>query len=224
MANPTPRSSASAASSALVALGLVVGSLGSAGLGFWHRNYEPGTPIPYATFSPIHEAWWAWHLFGGLANTLMCVTLAVAACVLAPGRGRVWAAIGAAATVLGGLLFGAGVAAEGAAMGYAGNPRALPQEAGAALLRYMNEHPESYVVPILPGLILSTLGFLLIAMALWRARTVPGWIPAALFAGTVLGFAAPISVGWIAGLPQLVACLAIAWCVRPGAVGRPAGP
>jgi hypothetical protein len=201
------------ARSALIALGVVIGSLGSAGLGFWHRNYEPGELIPYATFTRIHETWWAWHLFGGLANTLMAVSLAVAVCVLAPRRGAVWATVGAAATLLGGLFFGAGVAAEGASMGYAGDPHAVPRQAGAALLKYVNDHPERYVAAILPGLILSTVGLLLISVALWRARSVPLWVPIALFAGTVLDFAAPISVGWIAALPQVVGVIAIGWYV-----------
>lgn len=201
------------ARSALVTLGVIVGGLGSAGLGFWHRNYEPGKPIAYATFTRIHEAWWAWHLFGGLANTLMAVAVAIAVCILAPQRGAVWATVGAAATVLGGLFFGAGVAAEGAAMGYAGDPQALPRRAGAALLTYINDHPERYVAAILPGLILSTLGLLLISVALWRARSVPRWVPLALVVGTVLDFTAPISIGWVAGLPQVVGVIAIGWYV-----------
>jgi hypothetical protein len=201
------------ARSALVALGLVVGSLGSAGLGFWHRNYEPGKAIPYATFSRIHEAWWAWHLFGGLANTLLAVTLAIAVCVLAPRRGAVWATVGAAATLLGGLFFGAGVAAEGAAMGYAGDPRALPRQAGAALLKHINDHPERYVAAIIPGLILSTLGLLVISVALWRAGTVGRWVPITLLAGTVLDFFAPMKIGWVPGLLQSVAIIAIGWYV-----------
>lgn len=202
-----------AARSALVALGVVVGTAGATGLGFWHRNYEPGVAIPYATFSRIHEAWWAWHMFGGLANTLMAVTAAIAVCMLAPRRGAAWATVGATAILLGGLFFGAGVAAEGAAMGYAGDPHALPRQAGAALLKHINEHPERYVAAIIPGLILSTLGLLLISVALWRAETVPRWVPIALLAGTVLDFFAPMSIGWIPGLLQAVATLAIAWYV-----------
>lgn len=209
----------SAARSRLVAAGVVVGSVGSAGLGFWHRNYEPGQAIPYDKFVPIHQSWWAWHLFGGLANSLMAVTLAIGVCILAPRRGAVWATLGAGAILLGGLFFGAGVAAEGAAMGYAGDPRALPGQAGAALLAYVNGHPDRYVVAIIPGLILSSLGLLLISVALWKARSVPSWVPIALFIGTVLDFAAPISVGWVASLPQAIAVIAIGWFVwaRQGA-------
>ncbi|MFL6089388.1 MAG: hypothetical protein ACJ71Z_04515 [Aeromicrobium sp.] len=210
---PAANSGAATARAALVALGILIGSLGSAGLGFWHRNYEPGEPIPYGTFSRIHGAWWAWHLFGGLANTLMAVSVAIGVCMLARHRGAVWATIGAAATVLGGMFFGAGVAAEGAAMGYAGDAHALPPQAGAALLKYINEEPGRYVVAILPGLILSSLGLLLISLALWISRSVPQWVPIALFAGTVLDFFAPISIGWIAGLPQVVGVLAIGWYV-----------
>lgn len=203
----------SRARSALIAIGLLVGSVGSAGLGFWHRNYDPDKAIPYDDFSRIHESWWAWHMFGGLANTLMMVTLAIAGCVLAQTRGAVWATVGAAATLLGGLLFGAAVAAEGTAMGYAGDPDALPRQAGAALLTYINEHPDMYVAPIIPGLVLSTLGPILISVALWRASTVPLWIPTVLFAGTVAGFFAPMQIGWITGIPAAVATIAIGWYV-----------
>lgn len=203
----------SRARSALIALGLLVGSVGSAGLGFWHRNYDPDKAIPYDDFSRIHDSWWAWHMFGGLANTLMMVALAIAACVLARRRGAVWATAGAATTLLGGLLFGAAVAAEGAAMGYAGDPDALTPQAGGALLEYINEHPELYVAPIIPGLVLSTLGPILISVALWRARSVPSWIPILLFVGTIAGLFAPMQIGWIAGIPASVATIAIGWYV-----------
>jgi hypothetical protein len=203
----------SKARSGLIAIGLFVGSVGSAGLGYWHRNYDPDKAIPYGKFTGIHESWWAWHMFGGLSNTLMMVTLAIAACMLVQKRGAAWANIGAATTLLGGLLFGAAVAAEGAAMGYAGNPAALSRQAGATLLSYINHHPEMYVAPIIPGLVLSTLGPMFISLALWIARSVPSWIPIALFVGTVAGFFAPMQIGWIIGIPASVASIAIGWHV-----------
>lgn len=196
---------------ALVAIGLVAGALGSAGLGFWHRHYEPGAPIPYAEFSPIHHGWWAWHMFGGLANTIMTISLAIATCMLVQKRGAMWATIGAVMTLLGGVLFGAGVAAEGAAMGYAGDPAGLPQRSGQLLLTYINDHPQMYVAPILPGVILSTLGPVLISIALIRARSIPVWVPIALLVGTAWDFAAPIRTGWVAAIPVVAAAIAISW-------------
>jgi hypothetical protein len=69
------------------------------------------------------------------------------------------------------------------------------------------------VSALIPGFILSTLGLLLISVALWRARSVPRWVPVALFAGTVLDFFAPPGVGWLAELPQVVGAIAIGWYV-----------
>jgi hypothetical protein len=159
----------------------------------------------------MHHAWWAWHMFGGLANTLMTVSLAIAVCVLVQKRGAMWANAGAVMTLLGGLLFGAGVAAEGASMGYAGDPAALSRRSGQMLLTYMNHHPQMYVAPILPGLILSTVGPVLMCIALIRARSIPVWIPLALLVGTAWDFAAPIQAGWIAAVPTIAAAIGISW-------------
>jgi len=156
-------------------------------------------------------------MFGGLANTIMTISLAIATCVLVQKRGSVWATVGAASTLLGGLLFGAGVAAEGAAMGYAGDPAALSPQAGQALLTYINHHPQFYVASIAPGYMLSTLGAVVISVALIRARSVPLWIPLALLVGTAADFAAPIQFGWIAAVPLVLAFVGMGWFVWVGA-------
>ncbi|MGH3739371.1 MAG: hypothetical protein ACRDT6_27785 [Micromonosporaceae bacterium] len=163
-------------------------------------------PIPYQKFLLIAEAWWAWHMLGGLANTLALFGVAVATCLLAPVRGAVWATVGATLTAVGGAAFGAGLAAEAASYAYAAD---LHSE---ELLTHVTEHPERYVTVILPGLALMTLGAIVISVALWRARTVPLWVPITLLAGTVLPLVTPWSTaGSVIGLAATVATVAIGW-------------
>ena len=53
----------------------------------------------------------------------------------------------------------------------------------------------------------------MISVALWRAGTVARWIPLTLFAATVLDFFAPMKIGWVPGLLQAVATIAIGWYI-----------
>lgn len=144
--------------------------------------------------------------------------LGVAVCLLARSRGAAWALTGATTVVLGAAAFGAGIAGEGVSYAYATDPAAVPASAGGPLLAYMGEHPERYVVGILPGLALLTVGTILLSVALLRARAVPLPIPITLVAGTVFGLAVPFGiVGFaVSTLTVTVPMLAIGWYAARG--------
>lgn len=198
----------------LLALAVAIGALGSALLGLWHPEPDSGDAFSYAQLQPIRDAWWAYHFFGSVVVVLAGLGSAVAACLLAPTRGRIWATVGAVVLVAGSALFAAGLAAEAALFAYAADPAALPADAGTALMSYVGAHPERYVVGTGLGGVLLTLGPVVVAVALWRARSVPIWVPVALVFSNVAAFFVPFGlVGFALALPGTAAMIVVGWLV-----------
>jgi hypothetical protein len=210
---PMP-SPASPARARLVAAVLVLGAFASSAFGIWHP--APGVRDGFGSdvIAPIRTSWWAWHLFGGLGVAAAAIAVALAVCLLVPTRGATWATLGALLTALGGLAFYGGVAAEGVLGTYATDPEALPAQSGTTLLAFVDDNFEPIGVVLIPGLVLLTLGPLLLAVALWRARSVPRWLPVAFALTSVAGF--PLSTGVLAGVAKsafAATLAAIAWCL-----------
>lgn len=205
---------AGAVRGAVVAIAALAGLTGNGLFGIWHHSWGPEDQLPYDVFAPIREEWWAWHLFAALATILGMVALAIAACVLVSRRGAGLATAGAVATVLGALSWSSGIAGEAAVFGYAGDPKALPSaDTRAAFLMYVHHTDNNrYSLPIIAGIVLYSIGFILIAIALWRAGSVPRWVPVALVAGTVLNAAVPWGLMWsLLRLIANVGGVAIGW-------------
>jgi hypothetical protein len=199
----------------IVAVALWLGTAGSVALTWWHPDPASGDAFTYQQLAPIREAWWAFHMFGGLGTAVSVIAAALAVCMLARTRGAVWATAAAAVATTGALLFGAGAAGEATIFPYATDPAALPPGSGTTLVGYVNTHPDLYVTVLLPGLVLMGIGSVLMSVALWRAHAVPYWIPIVFVAGTVIGFLGPSFgiLGVLCGLPSTVALVAIGWYV-----------
>ena len=212
---PTPASPAGPAGPArarIVAAVLVVGAFTSAAFGIWHPEPGAGNSFGYDVVAPIRTSWWAWHLFGGLGVVAAAIAVALAVCLLVPARGATWATLGALLTALGGLSFYGGVAAEGVLGAYATDPEALPAESGATLLTFVDDNFEPVGLVLIPGLALLAVGPLLLALALWRSRSVPRWLPVAFALTNVAGF--PLSTGVVADVVDSAFAathVAIAW-------------
>lgn len=143
--------------------------------------------LGYADIAPHRDAAWLGTMIDGLAFAVVGVTLGLAVCRLARARGSAWATVGAAMTGLGGIAFCAGMISFGSLSWYATDTRALPADAGTALMTYAVDHPGHLMGPQMAGFLLVTLGSLALMVALWRARSVPRWLPigyAVLTAGT----------------------------------------
>lgn len=215
-------------SHAAIAVAVLAGAVGKVVFLGWHAPFDKDETVPYGEFLPLRDAWWAVHFFAGAAMALGFIALAVAACLLARRRGAAWATAGAAVMIPGSLLLGAGLAGEGVAFGYAANPAAVPAAQGTDLLAYMFEHAGPYLVGILAGLALVTIGGLLIAVGLIRARSVPLWVPISLIIGTLLLATTPHAITWLATLPATIAAIAIGWHAwrpqRPSTRSHASGP
>jgi hypothetical protein len=192
---------------------LVLATIAERALTLWHPDFPADDTFDYDVVTKIRDPWWAFHFFGGIAVVMQAVAFAVAVCLLARSRGASWALAGSTTYVLGAAAFGVGIASEGVAFAYAADPAAIPAAQGAQLLTFMGEHADRYVVGILAGLALTSLGAIALCIALLRARAVHWVIPAVLLVGTVA--AVGLDFGVVAFLISTVTItipmLAIGW-------------
>jgi hypothetical protein len=141
--------------------------------------------LAYDDLAPHRDGAWLGSLVDGLALAAIGVTLAIAVCRLAPGRGAALATVGGVLTGLGGIAFSVGMFAFGSLAWYATSPEAVQPDAGEALMTYVNDNPGHVLLPQMIGFLLFTLGSLLLMGALWRSRSVPRWLPVAYLVLTV---------------------------------------
>lgn len=213
----------SRARAALVAGVLVAGAAVTLALGIWHPEPDTNEAFSYAAVAPIREAWWAWHLLGAIGVAAGAVAASIAVCLLVRGRGSGWADAGGVLTSLGGLAFGVGIAAEGVLFAYVTDPDVLPADIGVTLMAHLAENPERFVVAIIPGFVLLTVGPVLLAVALWLAGSVPRWVPVTLAVTSLAAAVSPFGAVSVVVNGAFTAALAgIAWHLWRGA--RQSGP
>lgn len=193
--------------------GLVIATIGDRVLGLWHPEPDADGAFSYHLVSGMRDTWWGMHFFGSMAVSLESFTFAALVLVLVRRRGARWAAIGATLLTVGGLFFAAGLAGEGVVDATAADPAALPRGTGARLLAHVEDNPQRYLVGILPGLALTTLGILLLAVAIWRSGLMARRWPVLLAVGVVSSSAAPFGIlGWVISTVSLtVATLVVGW-------------
>jgi len=145
--------------------------------------------LTYADLAPHRDAAWLGVLFDGIGFAALGITLGIAVCLLAPARGAVWATVGAVLTGFGGVAFCAGMVSFGSLAWYATNTDAVSVESGTALMTYIENNPGHILGAQMAGFLLTTVGSLLLMVALWRSRSVPRWLPIAYLVLTVGVFA-----------------------------------
>ena len=136
---------------------------------------------------------------GGLLMIALILTLRLR---LVPERGRTLATIAAGLVAVGMASNSLGQATHGYLMYWANDP-AIDPAAGTAIVEVAHGAPELVTLPVsflsVPAF---ALGLLLFSVALWRAGTVPRWVPVAIVLGGVA--AAAIGTG-----PAMLAVLAV---------------
>jgi uncharacterized membrane protein len=171
----------------IVALILAIGAIASAIVVLW-QPWQERDQFSYAALASVRDAVWAGSIIDGLALAAVGVTLGLAVCLLAPARGSVWANIGAVLSGLGGVAFCAGISAHGVLTWYATATEAIPADAGTTMMAYVEDNFGHVAALHVSGFLLLTLGSLLLMVALWRARSVPRWLPIAFLVLTVAVF------------------------------------
>lgn len=143
----------------------------------------------YEELAPVRDAIWSSILVDSLGFVAVAIGLSLVVAQLTPTRGSMLANIGAVVTTLGGILFAMGAFAFAAFTWYVTDPGALPIADGTRLLEYVVANPEHVMLPQMAGFLLYTVGTLLLAGALFRARSVTRWLPTAMIVLTIAEFA-----------------------------------
>lgn len=182
---------------------------------------HPGPPrgdLGYASIAPARDVVWAAYLVDMVAFATVAAMFALVACALAPARGGTWATVGAVLTAGGGFLFATGPWAMAVMFWYATDTSVLPAATGTAFVDHVHANLEHVVGPQFVGLLGFCVGVLLLAVALWRSRSVPRWLPAALAVLVVGQFVSPGDrVLDFVQAALMVALGSAAWFARPAA-------
>ena len=146
--------------------------------------------LAYDTLREVRGAAWAGMLVDGFAYAVVALTASLAVVHLAPSRGRVAALVGAVLTTAGGILFAMGAGAFATFSWFATAP-GLVEGAGRSLVDYANGQVLHLLGPDMVGFVVYTLGSLVLAAALVRARAVPPVAVAVFIVGTLAQFVIP---------------------------------
>jgi hypothetical protein len=140
----------------------------------WGDRLDSGADdvLTYADLVRVHDAAWPSMLLDGFAFAVVWLTVGLGVLHLAQGRGRILALVGAVLTAAGGVLFAMGTAAFATLAWFASADR-LSDGTGQALVTFANDQPGHLMGPDMAGFVLTTLGSLVLAAALVRARAVP---------------------------------------------------
>jgi hypothetical protein len=178
-----------------------------------------GDGLPdYAAIAPHRDYVWAFFLVAGVQLIVGACAAALAAWLLAPDRGARWATVGASIVWLGAAIYGVGVGGWAAVYYFATDPRTLSSATATRLVDHINDDTARMLAVPFGGAVLVAAGSLLIAIALWRAATVPRWVPAIGALSTAITLAAPPDgvVGLIGEAASSATTIAIGWYVWRG--------
>ena len=178
-----PDSGVSRARVFIVGGGLAAGAATVAALLVW-LPWGERNEFSYQGVAPIRDTAWLGILLDALAMGVLAITVSLATCLLTSGRGRRCADVGAVVTVLGGLAFAMGAFARGAVSWFATADQ-VGGAAGSRMLALVQEEPTRLMLVAMAGFLLFTVGILVLAVAWWRCRAVPRWLPITLAVLTV---------------------------------------
>jgi hypothetical protein len=173
-----------------------------------------GDGLPdYAAIAPHRGYLWAFFVIAGVQLIVGACAAALAALFLAPDRGARWATVGASLVWLGAAMYGVGIGGWAAVYYFATDPDTLGSATAQRLVDHINDDTARMLAVPIGGALLVAVGSLLLALALWRACTVPRWVPIIGAVSTVLTvLAAPDGiVGLIGEAASSASTIAIGW-------------
>jgi hypothetical protein len=173
-----------------------------------------GDGLPdYAAIAPNRGYVWAFFLIAGVQLVVGACAAALAAWLLTPARGARWATVGGAIVWLGAAIYGVGIGGWATLYYFGTDPAALDPATAARLIDHVNDDTARMLAVPIGGALLVALGATLLAVALWRACTVPRWVPIVGVISAVTGIVLPPdTVAGIAGEAASAATsIAIGW-------------
>jgi hypothetical protein len=173
----------------------------------------------YTLVAEDPNALWAFLLAAGVNLAVGVTVLGVAGMSLARRRGAGWATLGAASMWLGAGLYAVGIGNWAGMFVTATDPTVLDEPTSRALIDTMNADALRMWAAPGGGAALVAIGTALLAIGLWRARSVPRWIPIVAAVSIMVSFLVPTSglVGLFVEGPIAASSIAIGWYAWRGA-------
>src|SRR3954454_3720216 len=143
--------------------------------------------LSYDKLLDVRDAAWSSMLLDSFAYAVIGMTLGLGVLHLVRSKGRIAALVGAVLTTAGGILFAMGGAAFATVVWFI-TADGLSDGAGQSLVDYANDHAGHLMGIDMAGFVLTTVGSLVLATALIRARAVPVPAVVAYLLLTILQF------------------------------------
>jgi len=214
-------------SSSATRIRVVAGALGASALTIaallittpWGDRYDSSADevVDYDGLAAVRDGAWTGMLADGFAFAVLGLTLGLVTCHLARGRGRVAALVGAVLTTSGGILFAMGGLSFATLTWFASG---VSEDAGRSLVDYANDQTGHLLGATMAGFLLFTVGGLVLATALFRARAVPV-VGVAAYVLLVLAQFGPVPGRGLDFLQVAMMALIVALAVR--VLRRPVG-
>jgi hypothetical protein len=173
-----------------------------------------GDSLPgYAAIAPMRGYVWAFFVIAGVQLVVGACAAALAAMFLARDRGARWATAGGGLVWLGAAIYGVGIGGWATIYYFGTDPSVLGRATATRLIERANDDTARLLAVPIGGALLVALGSLALAVALWRACTVPRWVPVVAGLAAVATIVLPPSgvAGLIAEAASSATTIAIGW-------------
>jgi hypothetical protein len=182
-----------------------------------------GAPA-YADIADVRSYVWAFFIIAGVQLVVGASAAALAAWLLVPRRGSRWATAGASLIWLGAALYGVGIGGWATIYYFGTDPHVLDPAVATRLIDHVNDDTARMLAVPIGGALLIAIGSLALSVALWRARSVPRWLPiATAITAIATVLLAPDEVGGlIAEAASSATTILIGWYVWQAARPSPA--
>lgn len=206
---------------ALLFAAVLLTSIGGLAVGLAFPEVDADGFIPYATVAEYRGFLWGFLALAGVNLVVAVWAGALAALLLTPQRGSRWATMGAALMGVGAAAYGVGLGGWSTALFVATDPVVLDTATATALVEGFQGDATRMWLAAGAGAGLVALGTVLVSVGLWRARSVPRWVPVVLGVSSVATFVLPTSgvAGLITEGPVAVSSIAVGWYAWRGRRG-----
>jgi hypothetical protein len=180
----------------------------------WPGGSNSGTVLTVEDVASYRQTWWVLIMSGAVLTSLNVPAQAVAVLTLVRDKGAKAATWGAGLMWVGAVMESVGLAGFAAAYFYPSDP-AVSDGAGADVFSSIaNDHAHLLAIQ-LPGHLLMTIGIVVQAVALFRSKAVPKWLPV-ISLSILVTYVIPGShlIGLVTQLPLAATCLGLACYAR----------
>ena len=173
-----------------------------------------GDGLPdYSAIAGARGYLWAFFVVAGVQLIVGACAAALAAWLLVPARGAHWANVGGSLVWLGAAIYGVGIGGWATVYYFGTDPATLDPATATRLIDHVNDDTARMLAVPIGGALIVALGSILLAVALWRACTVPRWVPIVGALTAVSGIVIPPDTvaGVIAEGASSATTVAIGW-------------